>query len=146
MKNIKYKFKSGKFLKFYESEDGEPVPAEQEDPEAILQDKITQKMDEIGADAAAEFEKVIDKKSDIILSQIQKIGIEDVLYNFITQRFLPSLEDMDSKLFVTVNLDDFILYLSDKFSERIINSLDKNKDKKDKKDDDKKDDDKKDKE
>ena len=112
-------------------DDAEPVPDQEEDPEKILQDKITQRMDELGAGASKQLENLIKTKADILITKIQKIGIDEVLYDFVTQSYIPSLKDPDDKLFISVNLDDFVTYLSEKFSETLINgSLGKNKDKK----------------
>ena len=127
-----YEYMEKNNIIFYEED--EPIPAgDEEDPEKILQDKIVKKMDEIGALAVKELNKLIETKADILISKIQKIGVDEVLLDFITQAFIPTLKDPDDKLFVTVNLDDFVVYLSEKFSERLIDGVNpKKKDKKDK--------------
>ena len=132
-----YEYMEKNNIIFYEEEE-EPIPAgDEEDPEKILQDKIVKKMDEIGALAVKELNKLIETKADILISKIQKIGVDEVLLDFITQAFIPTLKDPDDKLFVTVNLDDFVTYLSEKFSERLIDGVNPKKDapkKKDEKD------------
>jgi hypothetical protein len=133
------KYEEIKYNLFFVEDDGaETPPDSSEDPEAELQDKITKKIDEIGHIASKQLEKMISSKIDIFLNKVRKTGIDEVLENFVVQKFIPSLENQDDKLFITVNLDDFVAYLSEKFSAKLIDNVssDKPKDKDKDKDED----------
>ena len=87
-------------------------------------------MDEIGHVASKQLDALLKSKIDIFLNKIKAVGIDEVLENFVTQKFVPSLDSQDDKLFVTINLDDFVTYLGEKFSAKLIDGLgDKKKDK-----------------
>ena len=122
-----------------EEDDKETPPAAGEDPQAELDTKIAEKIATIGEIASKELDDTIKNKSDIFIKKIQNSSIDDVLLNFVTQKFIPNMQEVDDKLFVTVNLDDFIECLSAKFSEKLIGKIDdvvkpKTSDKEDKKD------------
>ena len=111
------------------NDDGKEIPPE-EKPEDAYADEINKKIVELGDIAVDKFDKLLDTKIDVIINKIQKTSIDEVLEEFVAQKFVPSLDNPDDKLFVTVNIDDFLLYLSQKFSERLINGSTKKDDKK----------------
>jgi len=127
------KFKDFKKIIFVEAEeDAETPPEAAVDPEAELQEKIVKKMDEIGEIASKELNNLIDSKTEIFLNRVRTLGIDEVLENFIIQKFVPSLDNQDDKLFITVNLDDFVVYLNEKFSARLVDMVEKGSGKKEK--------------
>lgn len=120
---MKYK-ELEKAFNIIEGEDAETPDEKAEDPQAELDAKIAEKIATIGEVASKELDDTIKNKSDIFIKKIENSSIEEVLLNFVTQKFIPNMQDVDDKLFVTVNLDDFIEYLSAKFSEKLIGTTD----------------------
>lgn len=104
-----------------EQDMGQEIPPDQTiDPEAELQEKIAERMMEIGEKASKKLDKIIADKTNLFITRVQKVGIDEVLYDFVVNKFIPELTDIDEKLFVTINLDDFIMFLVEKFSEKLI--------------------------
>jgi len=93
---------------------------EVEDEASIRQGKILEKFETLGDEASAMLQKTIIDKNDIFMNKIRSVGINDVLYDFVVNKFIPSLEDSDIKLFLTVNLDEFVGYFIEKFSSTLI--------------------------
>ena len=124
-------------MKFYEKlnliledDDKEIPPKDAEDAEAAMTEKINKKIAVLGDEAGKKLENIVKTKADILISKIQKSSIDEVLENFITQNFVPSLKDPNDKLFVTVNLDDFLEYVTTKFGEILSNGVEIEKPKK----------------
>ena len=90
------------------------------DPEQERQNAINKRFEVFGETASEMLKKILKDKTEIFMNKIRGVGIDEVLYDFISNKFLPSLKSPDDKLFLTVNLDEFVGFFIGKFSATLL--------------------------
>jgi len=95
--------------------DYSPEEDESSDEEKI-QAEIEEKFDNIGTKVIDKFKSVFAKKTTDILNMIEKQGIDEVMNDFIRNSYLKSVTDEDEKLFLAINMLEFIMYVSQRIS------------------------------
>ena len=62
----------------------------------------------------------IDKNPKMILGDFRTYGAEETAKRFIENTFIPTLKDSDEKVFLTLNIDEFATMVSDKLSDKFL--------------------------
>ena len=105
----------------------EPEDKEEESEQDKLQAEIDKKFEEMGNVVMKNIKTLLDTKPEVIIQKFQKLGQDEAIREYLEQKFVPELKDQKDKLFITLNLDDFVTYISQKVSvEYLKKDTDKN--------------------
>ena len=91
-------------------------PEQEESEQDKTQEAIDAKFDEMGEKVMVNIKDLLDKNASTIIQKFQKLGVDEAVREYLEQRFIPELDDDKDKMFLSLNIDDFLPIVAQKIS------------------------------